>query len=255
MDGRIFSCTVTRDENLYRSLTQTVFDKSAIDDDDSSGRWSSFHDRNSSVLSSYYFSTPPLFLIPFSSSHALVIALLFYCTRVCMRAHTYTYTTTTRNTLNLRRVLPSLPPSLSYLVRFNSHESTKTRTIRWKPRCIARVEYTRERRKARNGRPSLYHPAKVLVKGKRYRYAKQRDCPLLFSPRGNTNDDNDNDNDNDNENDNGNDNDSDSRPKRFLRSDPNCFSLSLCFSFIYLSIRLSLSRSLRIPWKIARVKT
>ena len=126
--------------------------------------------------------------------------------------------------------------------------------------------------KAWNGRPSLYYyPAKVLVKGKRYRYAKQRDCPLPFSLRGNKNDDkdndidNDNDNDNDNGNDNGNDNDndndndngnyndddddddndSDSRPKRFLRSDFNCFTLSLSLArYISLSIRLSLSRSL-----------
>ena len=62
--------------------------------------------------------------------------------------------------------------------------------------------------KRRSGRVVI-PSGESLVKGKRYRYAKQRDCPLLFSPRGNTNDDNDNDNDNDNENDNGNDNDSD----------------------------------------------
>lgn len=132
LDGRIFSCTVTRDENLYRSLTHTVFDKSAIDDDDSSGRWSSFHDRNSSVLSSYYFfSTPPLFLIPFSSSHALVIALLFLYARMHARTHVHAHDTQHAET-SMRTSVSSA--SLSYLVRFNSHESTKTRTIRWKPR-------------------------------------------------------------------------------------------------------------------------
>ena len=127
--------------------------------------------------------------------------------------------------------------------------------------------------KAWNGRPSLYYyPAKVLVKGKRYRYAKQRDCPLPFSLRGNKNDDkdndidNDNDNDNDNGNDNGNDNDndngnynddddddddddndSDSRPKRFLRSDFNCFTLSLSLSLsrsLYISLYTSLALSI-----------
>lgn len=131
LDGRIFSCTVTRDENLYRSLTHTVFDKSAIDDDNSSGRWSSFHDRNSSVLSSYYFSTPPLFLIPFSSSHALVIALLFSYARMHARTHVHAHDTQHAETSTRTSVSSA---SLSYLVRSNSHESTKTRTIRWKPR-------------------------------------------------------------------------------------------------------------------------